>query len=146
MSHLPDPAPAGVRFLEHTADVALEADAASAAELFERAARGMVQLLVERLPAADDTRTLTLEGAELPILLRAWLRALLHWHEDGFTAVEPAVESLARDSQGRWLLAARVTGGPPAAHPLREIKGVTLHGLVAEERSGGWYGRVIFDV
>ncbi|MFW6200229.1 MAG: hypothetical protein ACOC8K_06635 [Gemmatimonadota bacterium] len=26
------------------------------------------------------------------------------------------------------------------------MKGVTLHGLAAEPRDGGWYGRIIFDV
>jgi SHS2 domain-containing protein len=35
---------------------------------------------------------------------------------------------------------------PDTRPPIREIKGVTLHGLVAERRSGGWIGRVIFDV
>jgi SHS2 domain-containing protein len=29
---------------------------------------------------------------------------------------------------------------------VREIKGVTLHGLTAEPRGNGWYARVIFDV
>ena len=29
---------------------------------------------------------------------------------------------------------------------VREIKGVTLHGLVVERRTEDWVGRVIFDV
>jgi SHS2 domain-containing protein len=136
----------GVHFLEHTADVGLEARAPSAPELFARAALGMIQLLVERVPAAGEARTVTVEGSDLPILLRAWLRALLRWHEDGFTAAEVAVDTLARDSHGRWTLSARVSGGPAGGHPLREIKGVTLHGLAAEAGPDGWYARVIFDV
>ena len=29
---------------------------------------------------------------------------------------------------------------------VREIKGVTYHGLAAARRGGGWYARVVFDV
>ena len=141
-----EPALSGVQFLEHTADVGLEARGTTPSELFERAARGMIQLLVEHPPVAREARTLTLEANELPMLLRAWLRALLRWHEDGFTAVDPDVASVAQDAQGRWMIHARVSGGRPGAHPLREIKGVTLHGLAAQELPDGWYGRVIFDV
>ena len=43
-------------------------------------------------------------------------------------------------------LEATVGGGPAEGQPIREIKGVTLHGLAAEPREDGWYGRVIFDV
>ena len=141
-----DPPVPGVRFLEHTADVGLEAWAPSAPELFARAALGMIQLLVERAPGARAERSLSVEGADLPLLLRAWLRALLRWHEDGFTASALSIDSLARDSHGRWSLSARASGGLAEGHPLREIKGVTLHGLAADERPEGWYARVIFDV
>ena len=43
-------------------------------------------------------------------------------------------------------LEARVEVGPSAAVPVREIKGVTLHGLEVEREEGGWRARVIFDV
>src|SRR5688572_16735316 len=136
----------GVSFLEHTADVGLEALADTPAALFERAAAGMIRLLVESLPRADDDRELDLEASDLPMLLRSWLRAVLRWHEDGVTATEIRVTALARDSHGRWALSARLRGGPALGHPLREIKGVTLHGLLAERRADGWYAQVIFDV
>lgn len=145
MSTLDAPIP-GLRFLEHTADVGLEARASSAPELFERAALGMIRLLVAESVGAAQERPLEVEALDLPMLLRGWLRALLRWHEDGFTAASVAVASLARDSQGRWRISGRVRGGPPREHPLREIKGVTLHGLAAEQRPDGWYARVIFDV
>ena len=137
---------AGVRFLDYTADVGLEATAPEPHELFRRAALGMMHLLVQRLPEPVQQRTTTLAASDLPALLRNLLRRLLHWHEDGFTVAELEVTSLARDSQGRWTLSARGSGGPQDEPPLREIKGVTLHGLVAEQRDGSWYGRVIFDV
>ena len=148
MAHLePSEAPVpGVCFLEHTADVGLEATAPEPRELFRRAALGMIHLLAERLPQPVGDRTTTLGASDLPALLRNLLRQLLHWHEDGFTVAELKVTSLARDSQGRWTLSARGRGGPQDEPPLREIKGVTLHGLVAEQRDGSWYGRVIFDV
>jgi len=39
-----------------------------------------------------------------------------------------------------------VRGGPTRRDPLREIKGVTRHGLAVEPRDDGWFARVIFDV
>jgi SHS2 domain-containing protein len=83
-----------------------------------------------------------LEADDLPTLLRAWLREVLWWHE---------VEGLAlRRVRFRVLepvrLEAEVTLAPPPGPPVREIKGVTLHGLEVAEEAGEWRAQVIFDV
>ncbi|HSR41901.1 MAG TPA: archease [Longimicrobiales bacterium] len=145
----PTPAPGdgipveGVVALDHTADVGLELAAPTLAGLLERGALGMDWLLREAgPPPAAEARRVELPGADPPALLRAFLRELLLWFElDGFAPADIHVETAS--SSG---VVARVRGGFPSEPPVREIKGVTLHRLVAETRDGGWWGRVIFDV
>lgn len=134
---------AGVTALDHTADVGLMVEAQELAGLLERAALGMDWLLREgEPPAEDEERRLHVEGADPPSILRAFLRELLLWHErDGFAPASVEVTEASGSA-----VRARVRGGVPAEPPIREIKGVTLHGLAAEPRDGGWRGRVIFDV
>lgn len=153
----------GVRSLEHTADVGLEVEAPDLERLFVRAARGMMVLLHERVPetgsegrppggdapdlaslpeSGGEVRRLEVDAPDLASLLREWLRELLYWHEvEGFAVTGAEFRRLEPTG-----LDASVRGGPAPDDPIREIKGVTLHGLVAEEREGGWYGRIIFDV
>ena len=145
MSELPEIPVEGVRGLEHTADVGLEVDAPDPEALFVRAARGMMVLLHDAVPGADDdpeVRRLAVDAPDLAALLREWLRELLYWHEvEGFAATDADFRRLEPTG-----LEASVRGAAAPETPIREIKGVTLHGLVAEEREEGWYGRIIFDV
>ena len=141
----------GVRPLEHTADVGLEVEADSPAELFRRAALGMTHLILDDVPALQgggEVRLVLLRSAELPDLLREWLREVLHLHESEGFALSTVDLTL---SEG-WELSAKLRGVIDPTVPIREIKGVTLHGLRAglrerDETPGRkWYGRVIFDV
>jgi SHS2 domain-containing protein len=117
-SSVPRPRIPGLRFLEHTADVGLEARAPTAPELFERAALGMVRLLVGDPPEPAGERSFDVEAPDLPILLRAWLRAVLRWHEDGLTASRVAVTSLRDAGRSR----ARSPAGRPASIPCARSK------------------------
>ena len=85
---------------------------------------------------------MALRADDLPDLLRAWLREVLYWHQsDGVSFTGARFHTL---SEGR--LEATVTVATDEKEPVREIKGVTLHGLVAEARGEGWVSQVIFDV
>lgn len=143
-----DPPSPGISFLDHTADVGLELHAPTLEQLFERAARGMVWLLqgLDRAPrenGSDPThRPLELSGDDPPSLLRSWLRELLHWHEAEGLAFHGVRFEVLIETR----LEAVVSLVKEAADPVREIKGVTLHGLLAERREGAWTARVIFDV
>jgi SHS2 domain-containing protein len=142
-----EPTLTGVSFLDHTADVGVEVVAPSLPELFARTAAGMVSVLRGTTDTAGNDadlveHVLELEADDLPTLLRAWLRALLNRYE-----VEALVlRSVRFEDLGPTRLTAVLDLAPDTRPPIREIKGVTLHGLVAERRSGGWIGRVIFDV
>lgn len=133
----------GVTALDHTADVGLEIEAPDQAELMVRAARGMDWLLREAAPPDEgEEEPLSVEASDPAALLRACLAELLYRCETGGLALV----DLEVDDVEPTRLEARAILAPTPADPVREIKGVTLHGLEAEERDGRWRGRVIFDV
>lgn len=143
--------PPGVRELAHTADIGIELTAASWPELLRRAAEGTWYLVFgEREevgdpdPGDDDEEALevVLEAGGPDALLLKWLQELLYWHEvDGFVARRVRFETLSERG-----LDARVWGGPPRHDAVRELKGVTYHGLAVTGGERGWRARVIFDI
>jgi cell division protease FtsH len=137
------PPPEGVRALDHTADVGIEVEAPDLPCLFERAGLGAIWMAVgRRVEGPTEAREVRLEEAGLPALLRAWMRELLYWQEvEGFAAAGVEVRDVSEER-----LLATVRGGEAPADPVREIKGVTWHGLTVEPLERGWYARVIFDV
>jgi SHS2 domain-containing protein len=162
----------GVRGLDHTADIGLEIWGGSLPELFERAALAAVWLVMERDPEPESSppdspppreeRSVDLVEEELGLLLRSWLRIILSWAEtEGFvlmetrTALVPVPLCGSPDGQA-FGLKARVWGQLDMGPRVREIKGVTFHGLRVERRrveprwveprEEGWLAQVIFDV
>lgn len=144
----------GVWALDHTADVGLRVEAPDLPTLFSRAASGAMWLALERWPSGEsrETRSLDLVEQDLASLLRSWLRALLFWQEtEGFVAEETSLvmapAPMCADPQGLgYGLRARVVGCMDGGSSVREIKGVTLHGLSVAESKAGWEGSVVFDV
>lgn len=153
--------PRGVAFLDHTADVGMDVEAASLEQLLHRSALGMLALLRgaeeeggpasgparDAAPAADAAAP---DAPSVPIqlhaddavgLLAGWLRELLFLHEvRGEDYVGLEVDRLdERTLAGRIL-----TRSDGRAE--REIKGVTYHELAVTESDGRWRARVIFDV
>lgn len=147
----------GVREIEHTADLGMEIEAGSLEELFRRAAAGMMALVrstddqpAER-PRADPSASPTvrsvrieLDGDEpdVAVLLVRWLRELLYLQEvSGFVYRDATFARL--DGSG---LRASVRPDPDPSPQVRELKGVTYHGLEVERDEGRWRARVIFDI
>jgi SHS2 domain-containing protein len=139
--------PIGVTPLDHTADVGLEVSAPDLAELLRRAVRGLAWLLLERdLPAASGERMVRVRAGSPALLLRELLREISWWNDaEGLVVVDLGDVRVRENPEASELSARALVAQGPGA-PVREIKGVTLHGLVAEEQGDGWYGRVIFDV
>jgi SHS2 domain-containing protein len=148
-----------VTFLDHTADVGIAVRAATLDQLFGAAAGGMLMLLRGEDDEDDGGapgpvwdagagRGRDTEVAELDVagdgraaVLAGWLRELLFLHETRHLDLV-GVRFSRLDPDG---LSARVAL-EPARPAVREIKGVTLHGLQVEETPDGWRARVIFDV
>ena len=139
--------PEGVQEVEHTADTGIEVRAPTLEELFHRAAIGTLQLVrggteEPREETAPETRTVMLEADAPDLLLARWLREVLYLKEvEGLEYVAAQFTSLTPTT-----LRAQVTLAREPTPAVWEIKGVTYHGLAAEERGGEWWARVIFDL
>jgi SHS2 domain-containing protein len=139
------------RFLDHTADVAVELGAPTLGGLYAEALAAFTDTVTERervAPAVE--RRFAVEAADAGSLLVDWLGDLLYAFEvEGFLFHDAEVE-VAETAAGRRRLAARARGETydPARHPVKVlVKAVTYHGLAVERlEGGGWRGRVVFDI
>ncbi|MDP2496594.1 MAG: archease [Candidatus Palauibacterales bacterium] len=141
--------------LSHTADVGFEVTADSLAELFRGAADGLVRTVREEEgpagieagdgEAGEDRETIDLDRPDRERLMVAWLRELLYRiSRDGRYP-----EAMTLEMSGPSSLRARVrwSSSGPEQPPVRDVKGVTYHGLRVEgEENGRWHARLVLDV
>ena len=142
-----DDSEARVRLLDHTADVGLEVEGPSLESVIAGAAAAMSRLTLGSLLApSDELRTFEVVAEEPSLLLRNVLRELLFLNAtEAFAPAHCEVELVGGEANLR--ARCRIAGGTPNGPPHTELKGVTLHGLMAEPREGGvWHARVVFDV
>jgi SHS2 domain-containing protein len=137
----------GVHELDHTADLGMQVVAETREGLFKRAALGMFALMWESWPPAAsghrvEERRLEVRADVIDTLLARWLQELLYLY-DGHSLVPVEVEL---GSVADTRLAARVGLTPAGSPPVRELKGVTYHGLEVERAGDGWRAQVIFDI
>jgi SHS2 domain-containing protein len=132
---------------EHTADLGLNIRAASAAELFAEAGRGLFSLLVVDLASVRPLieRAVELVAEDYEYLLFDWLNELLFLFETQHLLF---VEFEVRVEQGRLNAICR---GEPVDRKLHhldhEVKAITYHGLACrQEPSGEWSAKVIVDI
>lgn len=159
--------PEGVEELEHTADVGIRVEASSVEQLFHRAAAGTVRLVQgdpgERpgggpdAPENDDGRGPATRSVEIRLpeeggvdgsaagferLLTHWLREVLYLLEvERFLYAGATFDRLEPRH-----LEATVRGNDSAPPGVREIKGVTYHGLAVRRAGDQWTARVVFDL
>ena len=136
----------GYDTFDHTADVGLRVWGADLTELFEQAAEGLIELLVD--PATvRRARSVQIEaaGEEVEDLLVSWLSEIL-FAFDAESLTPVAVEVTAFEE-------ARATGVlwgedlDPARHQLRQhVKAVTYHNLAIRRVGGRFEVRIVFDV
>ena len=135
----------GYRFLDHTADVGIAAEARTLAELFGRLADGLAALLSdEHELKPDQVRAVRLQAESPEDLLLAWLQELLYWFStDRFLPLAYEIEVTPTAVAGR----VRGTLFEPARHqPGREVKAITRHHLQVARVRGVWHGQVIVDI
>ena len=140
-------APAGVRYVEHTADTAIEVRAPTLEACFARAAAAMFAVVL-RPPA----NTAPVESVDLDVraggvadLLVAWLEELLYLSEVkglallSFTVVRVSRGRVRGSARGSKFGRDALVSGPA-------VKGVSRHALSVKREGGSWHARVIFDV
>ncbi|HSC02755.1 MAG TPA: archease [Solirubrobacteraceae bacterium] len=127
------------RWVDHTAEVELEIEAASEREVLEEAVRALAELLgIEG--SGDAVRTVSVGAGDRPALLATWIEELVFLAEsEGFVATR--LDDLDLQA-GR--LNATVSGVLDAPPPL--VKAVTYHRLEFAPRGDGYVARVILDV
>lgn len=134
------------RLLEHTADMGIEATAATLEELYAQAARGLIAIIFEDASGeAVSDRVVELDGSDLADLLVRWLNEVLYLIEmDHFLpcrfALDPIQDHHLRASlRGFYFKAAEM----PVE---REVKAVTYHRLEVRRQVSGWLARVYVDL
>ena len=134
------------REIDHTADLGIEVEADTPAELFECAGRGLFSLMVQPQGVkAREVREETVQAESWEQLFHGWLSHLLRrFLQDGFIAATIAILDINETH-----VHARLTGEKLDydRHEFEtEIKAVTYHQLSVTCEQGRWHARVIFDV
>jgi protein archease len=127
------------RWVDHTAEVELEIEAATELEALADALAALAELLgVEG--AGEERRTVRVEAPDRPALLAAWLEELVFLAEsEGFVPIR-----LDDVELGEGSLRAVVIGGLDEPPPI--VKAVTYHRLAFEPSGNGYRATVVLDV
>jgi SHS2 domain-containing protein len=141
--------PQGFTFVDHTADVAARLRGATLDDLFGAAAGALTAAItVPEGVTPRQSRAVTLEAADLELLLVDWVGELLYLFEtDQFLVAETRPRVAEHDR--RWRVEAEISGETrdPARHPIKVlVKAVTFHGLRIERRADGYETLVVFDI
>jgi SHS2 domain-containing protein len=128
------------RWVDHTAEVELEIEAAGEREVLEEALRALAELLGFEDTLGEEQRTVDVEAADRPALLAAWIEELAFLAEsEGFVATRLLDLQLEAHT-------ARATVGGLLDEPPPLVKAVTYHRLTFEPRNDGYLARVVLDV
>jgi len=131
---------------EHTADVAVEAEAASLGGVFGAVAEGMAAAMCHEIPSDGGGRfdlSVTAENREA--LLFDYLDELIY--ERDVRGVLPVDnEGTVTESGGEWRLRGSARGIPLGRVDARDLKAVTYSEMDLSETANGWHAYVVFDV
>ena len=126
------------RFVDHTSELEIELEAASAEGVLVEALDAFVELAGTGAGEIVE-RKVELEASDLPALLATWLDELLYLAEtEGLLPESADLEVSGAGLRGL----VRLRHGEP--RPL--VKAVTLHRLRLRPENGLWRGRVVLDV
>ncbi len=137
------------RFLDHTADMGVEIEAASFEDLLAEGLLALTDSLTEvEQVGLDMELQVDLVAPSREDLLVDWLNELVYLFETEsvlFGLAEIGVE----EESGGWRLRGTLQGEryDPDRHRIKRlIKAVTYHQLRVSSSSRGWQARVIFDI
>ena len=141
------------RLVDHTADVAIEAEGRTPEEVLAYAAQGMTSVLLGKKDARglgrpDEEATFAVEAPDMPALAVAFLAELVWLAEsDDLLWVSGGVSL----DGGPQVLRATARGNV-VRHDIErhgrgvEVKAVTYHDLAFERRGEAWFLRVVLDL
>ncbi|MEW5826495.1 MAG: archease [Candidatus Bipolaricaulota bacterium] len=140
----------GFRYLDHTADLAVEAWAATADEVLAQAARAMFSAML-CLDAVRPLVSVNLSGQAptLDDLLVEWLAGLLAEKDLSSLVFSRFVVTTRTVGPARLAYAGQAWGEPLNAdrhRPSIEVKGISYLGLSVTQSAGVWTARYVADV
>ena len=132
--------------LEHPADIGFRAWGRTREELFESAALALFSLGCELAAVEEkEARTIQVTGADLEMLLYAWLAELLAVSEGERIVFRRAVVAFD-GTDGVWGTAYGEAFDHRRHHSGTHIKAVTFHQLYVKESGEGWCAQVFLDL
>jgi SHS2 domain-containing protein len=140
----------GFRFLEHTADVYVEAIGSSLEEAFENAALASTEVMTElEKVEAQNEEKFVVEASDEPALLYSWLEELLLEFELKGKLYSRFEVSSIEETGGGFRLHAKAWGEKfdPEKHPSKvAIKAVTYHRMEIVKEPESVTVRFILDI
>ena len=138
------------REIDHTADIGIEVTGINLPELFANALFGMTHILFgDHKPEPVNTIQISLTEPSLPDLLVSWLSEMNYQIGVKFFLVsEISMIEIQQEDNG-FQLTAQIVGDESrrfSGQMETEIKAVTYHQLLVEEKETGWFARIIFDI
>jgi len=139
----------GYRFLDHTADIAVEVTADSLEKLFETAAYAWREAVIEITGEGEKEKRIYLAESTLELLLVNFLDELNYllntrrWVFDSIASIK------ITGAPGDWNLNSltRGTDLENAEYLLKEeIKAVTFHQMYIQEIDNQYTTRIVFDI
>ena len=139
------------RLRDHTADVAVEAEAATLSGVFAAVADGLTAAMCDDVPPSDgtdDPMSFTVEAESREALLFDYLDQLIYERDvrGVLPADNEAVVSEPADATGEWRVEGRARGVPFERVDARDVKAVTYSEMRLEAGDDGWEAYVVFDV
>ena len=132
--------------LDHTADLGIMVRGKDLYDLFERAAKSMMHVMVKsRPPRKTNSNKLSVDGEDLADLMVRWLGEILYI----FEGEKKVVTDVGIDSISPSHLDATIETvffDPNLHDILCEIKAVTYHQIEVGKKDDYWETRIIFDL
>lgn len=130
---------------DHTADVAVEATAATRDGVFAAVADGLAAAMCEAVPDDGEFFEFSVRAENIEALLFDYLDELIYQRDvRGVLPVDN--EATVSEDSGEWALEGRARGVPLSTISARDVKAVTYSEMVVTETSDGWRAYVVLDV
>jgi SHS2 domain-containing protein len=130
---------------DHTADVAVEASAATLGAVFAAVADGMAAAMCDDIPAGGASHPVSVTAESMEALLFDYLDELIY--ERDVNEVLPVDnDGIVRETNEEWQFEGTYRGVPLSDVVARDLKAVTYSEMEITETDDGWRAYVVFDV
>jgi SHS2 domain-containing protein len=138
------------KFLDHTADIAVDVEADSLDELFISSANSWRDSISDdKKSISTERRSLVLSEDDLEILLVSFLTELNFLYQSESWLMDSLNHLLITHKNESWYLSAELLGhkfNQSEVNIKAEIKAVTYHQMEIKEENGKFSTRIVFDI